>query len=421
MRYVALARRDHERAVSAFDAALLAEPQYVPALVGRGQSLLALGRDDEALAAFESALAVDSSLADLRGRVEVLRFRNLQDLIAAARAAAAAGRRAEARAAYTRAVQATPDSAFLHRELGVLERQDGNVEAALGHLRRAAELDPGDAVSLVQIGEMLEERQDYAGAEATYRRAATIEPSADAHRENCRPGGKGPRGEASRRVPCDSHRDRADARRPGGADWRSPRAAAADRSSTAGGLDRHCAVTGRRPGSRRSRRRVSSSRSRITRSSRAPGVRRGDLAAASQPTGGGARGGPSGSPRQNRHPPALYRPRHWTSELPGRLRGRRLRCHPDARRRPLRGRARGHRSRSGGSDRPRPRARRRLTSFDDYVTRDATARSTPNAQTPDARANSQRLGTGQESDWELGVDPCATRRWRTSSRSSGLC
>ncbi|HEY6361990.1 MAG TPA: tetratricopeptide repeat protein [Vicinamibacterales bacterium] len=176
--YVALARREHERAVGAFDAALVAAPQYVPALVGRGQTLLALGRDDEALTAFESALAVDSSLADVRGRVEVLRFRNLQDLIAAARAAAAAGRRAEARAAYARAVEATPDSAFLHRELALLERQDGNGDAALGHFRRAAELDPGDAASLVQIGEMLEERQDYAGAEATYRRAAAIEPGA---------------------------------------------------------------------------------------------------------------------------------------------------------------------------------------------------------------------------------------------------
>jgi tetratricopeptide (TPR) repeat protein len=175
--YVALARRDHERAVTEFDAALAAAPQYVPALVGRGQSLLALGRDDDALAAFESAVALDSSLTDLRGRIEVLRFRNLQDLIATARTAATAGRRAEARAAYTRAIEATPDSAFLHRELGALERQDGNADAAIMHLRRAAELDPADAVSLVQIGEILEQRQDYAAAEATYRRAQAIEPS----------------------------------------------------------------------------------------------------------------------------------------------------------------------------------------------------------------------------------------------------
>src|SRR5262245_49844542 len=120
--YVALARHDYDRALSSFGGALRAAPRYVPALVGRGQTLLALKRDDEALAAFEAALAVDSTIPDLARRVEVLRFRNVQETIAAARAAAAAGRVAEARAAYGRALQATPDTAFLHRELGLLER-----------------------------------------------------------------------------------------------------------------------------------------------------------------------------------------------------------------------------------------------------------------------------------------------------------
>jgi tetratricopeptide (TPR) repeat protein len=176
--YVLLARRDYARAADAFAAALRASPQYVPALVGRGQTLLALERDADALVAFEAALAEDASLADVRRRVELLQFRNVQDTIAAARSAAAAGRRGEARTAYTRAIAATPDSAFLHRELGVVERQDGNAAAALTHFQKAVELDPADTVSLVQTGELLEQRQDYAGAEASYRRAAAVEPSA---------------------------------------------------------------------------------------------------------------------------------------------------------------------------------------------------------------------------------------------------
>ena len=94
---MALARGDHDRALGGFDAALGAAPAYVPALVGRGQTLLALKRDTDALAAFEAALAADASLADVRRRVDVLRFRGLQDVIEAARAAAAAGRLAEAR------------------------------------------------------------------------------------------------------------------------------------------------------------------------------------------------------------------------------------------------------------------------------------------------------------------------------------
>lgn len=177
--YVALARTDHEQALSRFDAALRAAPAYVPALVGRGQTLLALKRDTDALAAFEAALAADASLADVRRRVDVLRFRGLQDVIETGRTAATAGRLAEARDAYQRALQASPDSAFLHRELGLIERKQGNTDAALDRFRRAVELDSADAVSLVQVGEILEERRDFAGAEAAYRRASDIEPSAD--------------------------------------------------------------------------------------------------------------------------------------------------------------------------------------------------------------------------------------------------
>src|SRR3954467_11570041 len=38
--YVAMARRDYDKALGGFDAALMANMSYVPALVGRGQALL---------------------------------------------------------------------------------------------------------------------------------------------------------------------------------------------------------------------------------------------------------------------------------------------------------------------------------------------------------------------------------------------
>jgi tetratricopeptide (TPR) repeat protein len=187
--YVALARRDHDRAVAAFDAALKAEPRYVPALIGKGQALLALNRDTDALAAFEAALAADGSktipeevAADIRRRIQVLQFRGLQDLIEGARSAAAGGRLEEARLAYGRAIDASPDSAFLHRELGLVERKRGQNTTALEHFRRATTLDPDDAASLVQIGELLEQQQDFAGAAAAYRKAAAVLPSADLSR-----------------------------------------------------------------------------------------------------------------------------------------------------------------------------------------------------------------------------------------------
>jgi tetratricopeptide (TPR) repeat protein len=175
--FVALARRDFDRAVTAFDAALGGAPSYVPALVGRGQALLALRRESEALAAFDAALTADPSLTAVRQRAELLRFRGLQDIIESARAAAKSERVPEARAAYERAIAASPESGFLYRELGVLERRAGNVDQALSRFRRATELDPLDAPAFVRLAEVLESRQDFAGAEAAYRKAVEIDPS----------------------------------------------------------------------------------------------------------------------------------------------------------------------------------------------------------------------------------------------------
>jgi tetratricopeptide (TPR) repeat protein len=176
--YVAFLRGEHDRALASFGTALTAAPDYVPALVGRGQVFLAMKREADALAAFEAALAADPSLTDVARRVDVLRFRNVQQIIEAARTAAAAGRADEARTAYERALTMSPDSAFLHRELAVVERGRGNGDAALEHFRRAVELDSADAASLIEIGDLLAQRQDFDAAEASYRRAAAIEPSA---------------------------------------------------------------------------------------------------------------------------------------------------------------------------------------------------------------------------------------------------
>jgi tetratricopeptide (TPR) repeat protein len=177
--WVALARKDYDRALTSFDMALTLGRDYVPAILGRAQSLLALKRDAEALASFERALAVDSSLVDVRRRVEVLRFRSVQEVIENARKAATAGRLADAREAYRRAIEASPESAFLYRELATLERKQGDLAAALGHFRKAVELDASDAVSWIETGTLLEDQQDFEGAAAAYRRAAEIEASAE--------------------------------------------------------------------------------------------------------------------------------------------------------------------------------------------------------------------------------------------------
>jgi tetratricopeptide (TPR) repeat protein len=176
--YVDLARDDPKGALPHFDRALEQEKSSLSALLGRGRSLLALNRESDALAAFEAALVIDSSLVDVARRVEVMRFRRQQEDLNRARTAALAGRSEEAVSLYTRAIQGSPDSAFLYRELAGVERQEGQNDRALEHFAKAVALDPGDAASRVQIGELLEARDDFAGAAEAFAAALAIEPDA---------------------------------------------------------------------------------------------------------------------------------------------------------------------------------------------------------------------------------------------------
>jgi tetratricopeptide (TPR) repeat protein len=175
--YVELARRDAKDAVTFFDRALEADGAYVPALVGRGQALLELGREGDALASFEAALKGDPSLTNLQSRIAVLRFRAVQDNLARAKAASDAGRLSEARTAYGQAIAASPDSAFLYRELALVERKGGDDAAALEHFQKAVSLEPADANSHAQIGTILEQRGDLPGALTAYEKAHAIDPA----------------------------------------------------------------------------------------------------------------------------------------------------------------------------------------------------------------------------------------------------
>lgn len=177
--YVELARKDNKAALTHFDRALDREKADLSALLGKGQVLLALNRENEALPVFEAALAVDPSLTEVARRVEVLRFRSQQDDLNRARQSAKAGRLDEAIGTYRRAIQSSPDSAFLYRELAAVERQNNDNASALEHFRKAMTLESGDARSLVQVGEILEARGDFDDAAKAYAEALAIEPNAD--------------------------------------------------------------------------------------------------------------------------------------------------------------------------------------------------------------------------------------------------
>ena len=175
--YLDLTRNDPKAAVARFDKAIELSGTYTPALIGRGEALVAMEREGDAIAAFGAALAVDPNRTDLQRRIEVLRFRALERNLAAAREAAKAGRADDARRAYQSAIESSPESAFLYRELGAVERQSGAADPALSHFRKAVELDPSDAGSIAQVGELLEARGDDAGALEAYNKSLAVEPN----------------------------------------------------------------------------------------------------------------------------------------------------------------------------------------------------------------------------------------------------
>lgn len=175
--YVALARGDEQAALEWFDSALTRDASYVPALVGRGHTLVQLGRDTEAIDAYQRAYAVDPALQDLQRRADVLRFRVVEAGLTEARDAARENRLDAAAQAYRAALANSPDSAFLYRELGDVEARRGNDAQALEYFEAASTRDPADAISIFRIGQIRERQDDLPGAIQAYERAASLDPA----------------------------------------------------------------------------------------------------------------------------------------------------------------------------------------------------------------------------------------------------
>jgi tetratricopeptide (TPR) repeat protein len=163
--------------LSRFESALRIAPSYAPALAGRGEALLAAGQRDAALASFEAALGADRSLVELRRRIDVLRFGRMRDLVAGASKAAEAGRLDEARRGYEAAIAASPESAFLYRDLGVIESRMNLPGPAVEHLEKATAMDPGDVRGFLALADALEKRGDVRGSLTALERAYAIEPT----------------------------------------------------------------------------------------------------------------------------------------------------------------------------------------------------------------------------------------------------
>lgn len=175
--YVLVAEMRFRDAIARFDQVLRQAPRYAPALAGRGEALAGDGQIELAIASFEEARTADPRLTDLARRIDALRFARVNDLVARAGRASAAGRYDEARQAYQQALASAPDSAFLFRDLGVAETRAGLLDEAVGHLERAVALDKDDASAWAALAEAYDRNGRGLEAVAALERAVEIDPS----------------------------------------------------------------------------------------------------------------------------------------------------------------------------------------------------------------------------------------------------
>ncbi len=175
--FARLALDDGDGALEWFDRALARRGDYTAALVGRAEALLELGREGEAFAAYRRVLEVAPDQPVAVRRTQVLRLRAVQSDVARGQRAVASGDFAEAREAFERALEASPESGFLHRDLARVAHALGDDDEAVVRATRAIELDADDAEAYAIRGRVKASRDDVDGALDDLRRARRLDPT----------------------------------------------------------------------------------------------------------------------------------------------------------------------------------------------------------------------------------------------------
>jgi protein O-GlcNAc transferase len=143
-------------------ALLFERPNDAEAMCDLGTALVRQGRTDEAIATYERAITLAPRLARAHGNLgNALRAR---------------GETRGALAAYERAIAIQPSPAH-YFNLGNLHREAGESERAIGRYREAIALAPNHAAAHHNLGRLLLERGDAAGAERTFRAALSALPA----------------------------------------------------------------------------------------------------------------------------------------------------------------------------------------------------------------------------------------------------
>ena len=164
----ALGRR--QEALAAFRQAAQANPDCLEAWLGRGAACRALGLGPEAIAAYQQAVRLRPELAEAENDLGIV----LQD----------AGRLAEAIAAFQRALALRADFPLAHSNLGNALLLDGQVGPALALLEAAVARWPDCTEAWYNLGNTAFAANRFAPSAQAYRRALALVPEHQAARNN---------------------------------------------------------------------------------------------------------------------------------------------------------------------------------------------------------------------------------------------
>jgi len=152
----------NEDALASYDQALALRPDYADGLVNRGQCLVKLARPDQALASLDRALALNPRhLAALKERGHLLRDR---------------GQPAEALHCYDRALSIAEADPETHANRGLVLRALKRFDEVFEAYDRALALKPDYVEVIVARGNLFYEMHAYDKALAEYERALTVRP-----------------------------------------------------------------------------------------------------------------------------------------------------------------------------------------------------------------------------------------------------